>query len=80
MPRYFFNIRNLGTVADKFGEELPNDKAAWREATAIAGEIFKDISGEFRPGRELKLEVTDENQEPLYIIHITGQKLKLRAI
>ena len=76
MPRYYFNIRNVRPVVDEIGEELPNDKAAWREATTIAGEIFKDIGLEFRPGRDFSLEVTNGNQTPLYLIRITGQRLK----
>jgi hypothetical protein len=60
MPRYFFNIHaHIPTSADEIGEELRDDEAAWKEATMIAGEIFKDIDGNFRPDQEWALEVTE---------------------
>jgi hypothetical protein len=30
---------------------LTDDEAAWHEATIIAGELFKDIDGNFQPGK-----------------------------
>jgi hypothetical protein len=45
MPRYYFNVHNVTTRADDIGEELADDDAAWKEATLIAGELFKDIAG-----------------------------------
>ena len=43
MARYFFPVHNEGPTPDTEGEDLPNDEAAWRKATLIAGELFKDI-------------------------------------
>jgi hypothetical protein len=43
MARYFFTVHNEGPTPDTEGEDLPNDEAAWRKATLIAGELFKDI-------------------------------------
>ena len=51
MARYFFNVLNQHSGLDVVGEELPNNEAAWREATMIAGELFKDIDGKFKPGQ-----------------------------
>jgi hypothetical protein len=77
MPRYFFNIHaHIPTSADEIGEELRDDEAAWKEATMIAGEIFKDIDGNFRPDQEWALEVTEASRKPLYMIRISGQKMK----
>jgi hypothetical protein len=76
MARYFFNIHGAGARSDEQGEELPNNEAAWREATIIAGELFKDIDGKFRPGQQWALEVTDENRKSLYTIRISAQELK----
>jgi hypothetical protein len=75
MPRYFFNIKLPEAAEDEIGEELPSDEAAWKEATMVAGELFKDLDGKFRPGQE-QLDVTDENQTPVYVIHITSKKTK----
>jgi hypothetical protein len=74
--RYYFNISGSHPSTDKEGQELPNDDAAWKEATTTAGEIFKDIDGTFRPGQEWSLEVTDDQRKPLYTIHITAKQLK----
>jgi hypothetical protein len=53
---------------------LPDDEAAWREATIIAGELFKDVDGKFQPGRQWQLEVTNELGKPIYVISVTGEK------
>ena len=74
MPKFFFNVRYDGDRQDTEGEELPDADAAWREATIVAGEVFKDIDGRFRPGQELQLEVTDEQRKPLYLIRVTAEK------
>jgi hypothetical protein len=66
VPRYFFNIHGIRPSIDEEGEELPDDEVAWHEATVIAGEIFRDIDGKFRPEQEWSLEVTDERRQPLY--------------
>jgi len=76
MPRYFFNLRHLHAGIDDQGEELRDDEAAWQEATKVAGEIFKDVDGKFRPGQEWSLEVMDESHEPVYRIVIRGEKLR----
>jgi hypothetical protein len=75
MARYFFNIRTGESVPDQVGEELPNDEAAWKEATMIAGEVFKDINGKFKPGQEWSIEVTDERRNPVYLIKVSGEEI-----
>jgi hypothetical protein len=75
MARYFFNIHGAASGPDQVGEELRNDEAAWHEATLIAGELFKDIDGKFRPGQEWSLEVTDERRNPLYFIRVSAEKI-----
>jgi hypothetical protein len=75
MATYFFNICTAESVPDQVGEELPNDEAAWKEATMIAGEVFKDIDGKFRPGQEWSLEVTDERRNPVYFIRVSGEEI-----
>jgi hypothetical protein len=73
VARHFFNIKGAASNPDMVGEELPNDEAAWHEATLIAGELFKDIKGKFRPGQEWSLEVTDERRNSLYYIRVSGE-------
>ena len=75
MPRYFFNTHGSAReTPDEDGEILPDDEVAWKEATIIAGEIFKDMDGKLRPGQEWTLEVLSENRKPLYMIHINSKK------
>jgi hypothetical protein len=74
MSRYYFNVHNITPSTDVVGEELPDDAAAWHEATLIAGELFKSIDGNFQPGQEWSLEVTDEQRRPLYFILISSKK------
>ena len=76
MPRYFFNVHGTRARLDEEGEELAGDEAAWKEATIIAGELFKDIDGRFRPGQEWALEVTDDQRKPLYKIEISARGMK----
>jgi Domain of unknown function (DUF6894) len=76
MPRYFFNVHNVQPSADDLGEELPDDEAAWTEATRYAGDVFKDIDGKFRPGQQWALEVTDATRRPIYHIRITSRNRK----
>jgi hypothetical protein len=61
---------------DEEGEELPDNDAAWHEATIIAGEMFKDIDGKFRLGQDWALVVTDDQRKPLYSIQISAKQMK----
>jgi len=73
MPRYFFNICYGSSNADVIGEELPDRQTAWHEATIVAGELFRDLDGQFQPGSEWRLEVTDEARKVLYIIRVQAE-------
>ena len=76
MPRYFFNVYHERAELDEEGEELPDVQAAWREATVTAGQIIQDLDGKLRPGKDWRLEVTDEFANPLYIIHVSADRAK----
>ena len=75
MPNYFFEIHDLQHL-DEVSHELPNDEAAWREATSLAGAVFKDIDGKLRPGQDWALDVADQNHKPLFRIRISTNKLE----
>jgi hypothetical protein len=79
MPRYYFNVHNLKHGRDDIGDELPDDEAAWKEATLIAGELFKNVVGKFRPGQEWSLEVTDDQRRTLYSIQISARDMRYPA-
>jgi len=76
MPRYFFHVHNVAPTRDEEGEELPDDDAAWREATSYIGALLKDLDGKFRPGEEWNIEVADEAGKPVYFISIRSRKMK----
>ena len=76
MPRYFFNVHDVEPSTDETGEDLPDDEAAWKEATLFAGELFKDIDGRFRPGQQWSLEVTDHAGRTLYRIFIGSEVVR----
>jgi hypothetical protein len=44
-------VHNVPPKIDDVGEELPDDEAAWREATVYAGEVLKDAMAEYVPAR-----------------------------
>ena len=76
MPRYFFHIIHERTEIDDVGEELPDKHAAWREATVTAGQMLQGIDGKLKPGRGWRMEVTDEFQNTIYVLHIQAEKPK----
>lgn len=51
MPRYFFHVHDVAPRTDEQGEALPDDEAAWREATSFAAALFGDVDGKFRPAK-----------------------------
>jgi hypothetical protein len=76
MPRYFFHIYHDCVELDYEGEELPDKHAAWHEATIKAGRTLQSIDGKLTPGREWRMEVMDEFENPLYVLHINAEKPK----
>ena len=55
MAKYFYNIHGVSRSLDEEGEEHPNNDSASNEATVIAGELFRNNGGKFRPGEEWAL-------------------------
>ena len=72
MPRYHFNVYHDRAHLDDEGEELPDKLAAGETATRMAGESIKEIDGKLVPGREWRMEVTDEFENPLWEIRVTA--------
>jgi hypothetical protein len=61
---------------DYEGEELTDKHAAWREATVTAGQILQGLDGALTPAREWRMVVTDEFQNPLFVLHISAARPK----
>jgi hypothetical protein len=76
MPRYFFHVYHHEPEIDLEGEDLPDHHAAWREATVMAGQTLQGLDGKLKPGREWRMEVTDEFANPLYVLHIHAERPK----
>jgi uncharacterized protein DUF6894 len=76
MPRYFFHVYHEREEIDDQGEELPDNHAAWHEATVTAGQILQGLDGRLQPEREWRMEVMDEFQNALYVLRIHAEKPK----
>jgi hypothetical protein len=72
----FVHVHGVRQGSDEVGDELPDDKTAWDEATIIAAELFRDIDGKFQPGQEWTLEMTDAQGRSFYSINISVRKLR----
>jgi hypothetical protein len=73
MPRYFFHVHHDRSVEDYEGEELPDKHAAWKEATVTAAHLLQDLDGDLTPAREWRMVVTDEFQNPLFVLQISAK-------
>jgi len=67
MPQYFFDFSNGTPHRDEVGEEMSDDRAAWREALRITREL-EDV---LTPGGRWYLEVRREDT-PLFRIEVTS--------
>jgi hypothetical protein len=56
------------------GEELPDQRAAWKEATVTAGQLLQSLDGKLQPDQDWRMEVTDEFANPLYVIHVSAKR------
>ena len=43
VPRYFFHVTDKRRELDREGYELPDEHAAWKEATVTAGHILQGL-------------------------------------
>ena len=73
MPRYFFHVRHAGLQPDLEGSDLADDGTAWAEATAMVGEMLRDMDGELKPGSEWSLDVANERQDLLFRLRIQAE-------
>jgi hypothetical protein len=74
MPRYYFHIHHDRLQIDREGQELPDKHAAWKEATVTAGQMLQTIDGKLQPSKEWCMEVTDEFQNKLFVLHINVER------
>jgi hypothetical protein len=74
MPRYYFHISHgNGPRAPDEGIDLPDENAAWIEATTACGEIIRDLNGHLKPGDTWRMIVRDETgAEVFHLVLSTG--------
>jgi hypothetical protein len=75
MPLYFISttIGNESNIREE-PLDLPDDSAAWSEATTACGEIMKDLDGRFPLPGEWRLDVRNERAKPLFSLRILAEK------
>jgi hypothetical protein len=76
MPLYYFHVHYKDHQRDLEGVELAGDREAWQQATRACGEMMKDLDGDFEPGPEWRLEVTDAEARPVLAVHFFGEMFR----
>ena len=68
MPRFFFHLRDGETAEDPDGIFLPNADMARLEAIRSARDIMAEDVRQGRLALSFRIEVTDENGEPIFAV------------
>jgi hypothetical protein len=78
VPFYYFDSRDGDSfLCDEDGLEFPSLEAARDQATAALADMAKDVlPGSLR--RELIIEVSDENREPVLRTSLVFEAIRLR--
>jgi len=74
MPRYFFHVYDGFSALDADGTELPDIYTAQAQAIRTAGEILRDMGGQFLNGTEWRMEVTDERAAILFVLRFSAEE------
>ena len=74
MPRYFFHVRDSHEAIDKTGTELAGPDEARVQAVAAAGEMVRDIGGEFWDSGTWRMWVTDEAGRTVCALTFSAEK------
>ncbi|MET1047922.1 MAG: hypothetical protein ABWX70_14705 [Hyphomicrobium sp.] len=77
MPLYYFSTMNGDRHDDRDDPlDLPNDKAAWSQATMACGEFLKEIDGDLKPNREWRLDVRDEHNDLVFSLKLMPEAFR----
>jgi hypothetical protein len=76
MPRYYFDIENGDPYRDEIGEDLSDDQAAWRSALRLS----RDIEERLAPGGTWRLQVSNQQQAPLFKIKIRSEWVEANSV
>lgn len=66
MPRFHFNVHDGFVRPDPKGKELPDLKAARREAIRLAGSILEEDADRVSLGEVWYMEITDDRGSVLF--------------
>jgi hypothetical protein len=77
VSRYFFNVHDgqhplEQDSPDREGTLLPDVDAARSQAVILAGELLKDLDGQFWSGTDWWLRVTDEEGADVCTLRFSG--------
>ena len=72
MPRYFFNLDSLPDPVDEVGTVLTGPEQARSAAVIYAGEMLRDIDGDFWSAPEWWLRVTQEQGATVCVLTVRG--------
>jgi hypothetical protein len=77
MPQFFFTVVDgkNSQIQDE-GLDLPDDHAAWIEATIACGELLRELDGRLNPGDQWSMAVKDETGRDLYLLEFKTQKFR----
>ena len=74
MPLYFFHVIDGYSHRDESGTELPDIYTAQAQAIRLSAEILREMGARFWNGTEWKLEVADEHDRILFILHFSAEE------
>jgi len=74
MPRYFFHVIDGTAVRDEDGTELASIYVAQAEAIRLSGEILRDMGARFWDGTKWRVEVADEQDQVLFVLHFSAEE------
>ncbi|MET0429691.1 MAG: hypothetical protein ABW026_14495 [Microvirga sp.] len=74
MPRYFFHVIDGTSSRDETGTDLPDIYTAQAQAIRLSAEILREMGAKFWNGTEWKLEVADDHDRILFVLHFSAEE------
>jgi hypothetical protein len=76
MPQYFFTVLDgRKSELKNEGLDLPDNDAAWVEATTACGELLRNLNGRLKPGDHWSMLVKDDAGAELYVLEFRTKSL-----
>jgi hypothetical protein len=76
MPQYFFTVLDgRKSELKNEGLDLPDNDAAWVEATTACGELLRNLNGSLKPGDHWSMLVKDDAGAELYVLEFRTKSL-----